>query len=368
MKVLPIILCALLFVVGVGACSSDEEAPLRVVTFSPDEVAETLKRVGQWQLEHPVGRISTTPLIWERGVFYAALMAVHQATGDSFYFEEVRRWSANQQYQLANPVRHADNQAVGQAYVALYDSLRQPEMIREVERACGAIVSESHQGRVLWDWCDALFMAPPVFAHLSAVTEDTTYVATMDELWWDVYDFLYDPTEGLFYRDANYVDVRNDNGKKVFWSRGNGWVIAGIVRVLDHLSPDDPRRDRYVALLQKMATALVPLQRADGLWSPSLLDPNSYPLPETSGTGFFVYSMAWGVRQGYLDGETFLPVIRRGWEGLIRSTSREGRLGWVQQPWHAPGPVYEDGSQEYGTAAFLLAGSEVYQLVLTSQL
>ena len=327
-----------------------------------------MKRVGQWQLNHPVARISITPLIWEKAVFYAGLMTAHQATQDSFYFAEVRRWSEEMNYQLANPVRNADNQAVGQVYVALYDTLRQPEMIQAVKRACGAIANEPHRGRVLWDWCDALFMAPPVYAHLSAVLDDDTYVDAMNTLWWDVYDFLYDPAESLFFRDERHIDSLNRNGKKIFWSRGNGWVIAGTVRVLQHLEPNDPRRARYITLLQEMATALVPLQRTDGLWSPSLLDPTEYPLPETSGTGFFVYAMAWGVRQGYLDEATFLPVIRKGWTGLVRSTNRQGRLGWVQQPWDRPGPVYEDGSQEYGTGAFLMAGSEIYRLSMADKL
>ena len=367
MKIGQITLISLLLGLIFGACSDDEPTP-GTVTITPDEIAQTMKQVGQWQLDNPVERISIMPLIWERAVFYTGLMAAYQATQDSFYFAEVYRWSEMHKYQVANPVHDANNQAVGQVYVALYDTLRQPEMIREIKRACGAIATENYQGRVLWDWCDALFMAPPVYAQLSAVLNDDTYLDAMDALWWDVYDFLYDPTEDLFFRDKYYLDSLNRNGKKIFWSRGNGWVISGTVLILQHLKPNDPRRERYITLLQEMATALVPLQHSSGLWSSNLLDPTEYPSPETSGTGFFVHAMAWGVRQGYLDEATFLPVIRKGWEGLVRSVNSQGRLGWVQQPWHEPGPVYEDRNEEYGTGAFLLAGSEVYQLAAASKL
>ena len=125
-----------------------------------------------------------------------------------------------------------------------------------------------------------------------------------DRLWWKTTDYLYDRTEHLYYRDSRYFDQREKNGRKVFWSRGNGWVIAGLARMLQDMPADYRGRDRYEQLFRDMAGAVLAAQSADGYWRSSLLDPDSRPNPETSGTGFFVFALGWGVTQGLLDRAT----------------------------------------------------------------
>ena len=145
--------------------------------------------------------------------------------------------------------------------------------------------------------------------------------------------------EHLFYRDSRFFDQRDAKGRKLFWSRGNGWVFAGVTRVLALLPANDPARPAYEILFREMAAKLRVLQKPDGYWAPSLLaDPDPSP-PEASGTGFFVYGLAWGVRTGLLDRATYEPALRRGWRALERAVHEDGMLGWVQQVSDRPDQV-----------------------------
>jgi rhamnogalacturonyl hydrolase YesR len=184
----------------------------------------------------------------------------------------------------------------------------------------------------------------------------------MNTMWWDTTDSLFDKDENLYYRDRNYFDQRTTNGKKVFWARGNGWVMGGTVRVLQHLPKNDPERVKYIELLQKLAASVSRVQGQDGLWRPSLLDPADVPVPETSSTGFFCYAMTWGINQGYLDRKTYLPVVQKAWRGLVSAVHSDGKLGWVQPIGAAPATFTFDNNQEYGSGALLLAGSEMLKL------
>ncbi len=162
--------------------------------------------------------------------------------------------------------------------------------------------------------------------------------------------------------DKNYIGKLNPNGKKTFWARGNGWVMAGTVRVLQYLPKNNQYRSRYVTLLRTMAASVSRLQGEDGLWRPSLLDPQEVPVPETSGSGFFCYAIARGINQGYLDRKTYLPVVKKAWHGLVGVVRPDGKLGYVQPIGASPAKLTSEDNQEYGSGAFLLAGSEMYRL------
>jgi rhamnogalacturonyl hydrolase YesR len=224
------------------------------------------------------------------------------------------------------------------------------------------MIASPRAGREDWWWCDALFMAPPVLARLYAATGDAKYIDFLDAMWRDTTAFLFDAKEKLYYRDASFIGKLNADGRKIFWSRGNGWVMAGTVRVLQYMPKNDRRRARYVGLLRALAASVSRLQGADGLWRPSLLDPLESNAPETSGTGFFCYAIAWGINHGYLERRTYLPVVVKAWRGLVNSVRADGRLGRVQQIGASPAKVSADDTQEYGSGAFLLAGSEMYKL------
>jgi rhamnogalacturonyl hydrolase YesR len=178
---------------------------------------------------------------------------------------------------------------------------------------------------------------------------------------WATTDFLYDPVEALYFRDSRFFERRDEQGRKQFWSRGNGWVFAGIANILDVLPKDNPNRPRLEALFRDMAARLKSVQKSDGYWPPSLLAPENSPA-ETSGTGFYVYGFAWGVKNGLLDAATYRPAVDKGWAALTRAVAKDGRLGWVQQVSDRPESVAETDTQYYGVGAFLLAASAVAQL------
>ena len=148
--------------------------------------------------------------------------------------------------------------------------------------------------------------------------------------WWRTTDFLYDTNEHLFFRDSTYFSKKEANGEKVFWGRGNGWVMAGLMRMLQYLPMNHPDRPRFEQLFKDMADKILTCQQPDGLWRASLLDPASYPLKETSGSGFFTYALAWGVNQGLLDRAKFEPAVRKAWTALVGCVDADGKLTNVQ--------------------------------------
>jgi rhamnogalacturonyl hydrolase YesR len=301
---------------------------------------------------------------WVRASLYTGVLAAYRATGEVRYLDAALKW-ADAEAKWApwgTDQRFADNLCCGQVFTELYEIRRDPLMLSAYRAAIDNMMASPRQGREDWWWCDALYMAPPGIARLGAITGDRKYFAFLNEMFWDSTDFLFNKGEGLYYRDKNYFSSKTRNGKPVFWSRGNGWVMGGTVRVLQYLPADDPGRPRFVQLHQQMARALARCQGEDGLWRPNLGDADEYPIPETSGTAFDCYAIAWGINNGLLDRENYLPVARRAWRGLVACVGPEGRLGYVQPVGGAPGPVTPGGTQEYAVGAFLLAGSEMARL------
>jgi rhamnogalacturonyl hydrolase YesR len=313
-------------------------------------------------LAHPVGINEKNENDWARAAFYTGVMATYRTTKDEKYLTEAIRWSQSFQWKLANRLRHADDHAKGQTYLEIYAIKKDPTMIADTRSTFDSLILTPRKGREDWWWCDALFMAPPVLSKLAAATGDEKYLMFLNEMYWDTYDFLYDRESHLFFRDKNFFAKKTPNGSKTFWGRGNGWVIAGLARILEHLPKSNARYNDYANLMKEMAAALKPLQQPDGLWRPSLLDPEEVPHPETSASAFFCYAMAWGIHNGILDSKAFTPVVQKAWMGLNKLVTGEGQLQWVQPIGEAPSNVKIDNYQEYGSGAFLLAGSEMIKL------
>jgi rhamnogalacturonyl hydrolase YesR len=209
-------------------------------------------------------------------------------------------------------------------YIEVYKIHRDPKMIAPIREQFDKILAaqpasaqemkqEGSQDR--WNWCDALFMAPPVWMNLAQVTGEAKYFDYMNREWQAATDFLYDKDEHLYYRDSRYFEKRRRSAK-IFWSRGNGWVFGGLVRVLEAMPLDNPERGRYETLYKEMAAKLIAIQPEDGMWRPSLLDAASFPVPESSGSGFFCYGLAWGINHGLLEEKTYLPAVMKAWKGL----------------------------------------------------
>jgi rhamnogalacturonyl hydrolase YesR len=213
-----------------------------------------------------------------------------------------------------------------------------------------------------WAWCDSLFMAPPAWLRAWKATGKQAYLDFVVTNWWKTSAYLYDREEHLYYRDSTYFDKREANGRKVFWARGNGWVVGGLVRVLQLLPRDHPARPKFEQQFREMTAKVVTLQSPDGFWHSSLLDPASYPAKEASGTAFFVYGLLWGVNERLLEREKFLPAALQGWQSLVSCVQPDGKVIHVQPIGADPKKFDPNSTEAYGPGALLLAGSELYRL------
>jgi rhamnogalacturonyl hydrolase YesR len=322
----------------------------------------TMREVADWQLAQP-GWDSYNS--WKHGALFAGVMATYRTTLDPEYYNAAVSWANKYDWQLGPVTRLADDHCPGQTYLELHFIEPDPNRVQDTKSTFDYLMANPEPGREEWYWCDALFMAPPVLTRLYAVTADSDYLSYLNQMYWDTTEYLYDTDEHLFYRDDRYFDDISPNGEKLFWSRGNGWVLAGLARILQYLPPTDPNHADYITLFQEMSAKIATLQSEDGLWRSNLLDPEHYPDPETSGTGFFCYAIAWGVNEEILDENIYSPIIDKAWEGLTDAVHESGKLGWVQQTAREPGPTTWDSTEIYGVGAFLLAGSEVAEYYLT---
>ncbi len=336
---------------------------------APAAVLELMHRVADWQLSYP----STDPKSgWVNAAFYDGVMALAKFDPEQKYSNAMAEQGKINRWDLGTRAYNADDHAVAQFYLELYELTSDPQMVQATRQRFDQIYDypqsdnldfsrTDHDNR--WSWCDALFMDPPAWARLSKVTGDSKYLDSADRRWWVTADFLYDKDEHLFYRDSTFFKQQEPNGKKVFWSRGNGLVVAGLARFLDYMPKDYPDRAKYLKQFAEMAEKIKSLQQDDGLWRTGLLDPASHPQPEASGSAFFTYALAWGVNQGVLDGATYSPVVFKAWDALSQCVQADGKLIHVQPVGAKPEGFPESSHTPYGAGAFLLAGSEVYKLV-----
>ena len=323
------------------------------------DLTRAMKLVADWQL----GRMPAKPQHdWTWAALYDGFMSLPEPVGGGKYKQAMLQIAEELQWQPGPRVEHADDQAVGQMYMEQYFIHKDKKMMEPMRvRLDAEIATPDHPGKPLWWWCDALFMAPPVYADMAVATGSQKYLAFMDREWTITTKQLYDPEKHLYSRDASYLNKREKNGEKVFWSRGNGWVMGGIVRVLEYLPKDSPLRPKYVAQLKEMAAATLAVQGKDGLWRPGMLDADSYPLPEISGSAFITYALAYGVNQKILDRKTYWPAVENAWAGMLGHIYADGRLGCIQPVGAAPGAYTESSSYVYGVGAFLMAGTEIYR-------
>lgn len=356
-----LILCV--FVVNAAAQTAD--------VFDRKFIKSRMLKVADWQLKNP----KHEPNDWTNGAFYAGVFAAYETTKSKDLMNALMDLGKRTDWKPGRRFDHADDIVINQTYIDVYRLKKDPKMLQPtidvVKRLQTEPSNEAAKRGITWWWCDALFMAPPTLAKLSRTTGDKNYLALNDKLFQETYDLLYDKEERLFARDASYLinekgeGKREANGKKIFWSRGNGWVLGGLARLLSELPKDYPKRAFYENLYCEMAERIVALQQTDGLWRSSLLDPESYPGGEASGTGFYTYALAWGIRNNLLDRKKYLPPVKKAWTGLNTLVQEDGRVGWTQPIGADPRKNFNAESWEvYGVGAYLLAGSEMAKLKL----
>ena len=298
---------------------------------------------------------------WTYAALYDGMLAASKTTGDAHYHDAMVRMAQHFNWKLHNErFPHADDMALGQSYLDMYLETRDPVRIADTKAIMDQLIAHPDDpAKLLWWWCDALFMAPPGLARISAATGNRRYLDYMDREWWQTSTSLYDPAEHLYFRDSRYFTQKQENGQKIFWSRGNGWVMGAFAKVLEIMPSNYPSRGRYLAQYREMAERIASIQGENGLWRSGLLDPGAYDLLEVSGSAFFTYSLAWGIHHGVMDRAKYEPVVRRAWAGILKHVYADGRLGSIQPIDGQPGKFKPSASYVYGVGGFLLAASEL---------
>jgi len=337
--------------------------------FNKKTIKARMLKVADWQLKNP----KHEPNDWTNGAFYAGVFAAYQTTKSPEIMNAMLDLGKKTEWKPGRRFDHADDIVINQMYLDVYRLKKDQKMLQPTidvaKRLQKETGNEVAKHGITWWWCDALFMAPPTLAKLAKITGDKSYLETNDKFFQETYDLLYDKEEKLFARDAGYLinakgeGKREANGKKIFWSRGNGWVLGGLARLLSELPKDHSKYKFYENLYKEMSARIITLQQPDGLWRSSLLDPESYPGGEASGSGFYIYGLAWGINNKILDRNTYLPAVKKGWTGLNTLVHEDGKVGWTQPIGADPRKNFNAESWEvYGAGAYLLAGSEVIKL------
>jgi len=366
--------------------------------YSKTFIYSIIAKVNNWQYNNPWKETDDN---WIRGTYYTGVMACYKSTGDEKLFEQCNAWGEKLNWQI--PVLKPNHKASGANLLTCGQTWLESYMVKKKKYKIEPIIAHLENPEIrnpasnplYWyfeggrRYVDGLFTGPPALAMLHKITGEEKYLDWMDACFWDVYGALYDYEEGLFYRDIrfrkgyfgqvdknhtkpddvqweearrSYVYQETKQGKKVIWARGNGWAFAGIARILKYLPKDKANYKRYREVFTVMAAELKKRQQPNGFWYPNLDDPKDFSVKESSCTGFFTYGLAWGINNGILSEEEYLPVVKKSWSGLVSVVSEEGKVQWGQLVGASPYVVLQEDSHEYVTGMFLLAASEMFLL------
>jgi len=340
--------------------------------FDKKEIKSIIDKVNTYQLNNPWRAYDDN---WIRGTYYTGVMACYRATGDEAYLEQCDALSESLKWKI--PTLPPVHSASGANLLTIGQSMIQSYMVKpEKSKIIGIIdhLNSTDYKNPLGNpsqwyyedgrrYVDALFTGPPTLAMLHSATGNRKYLEWMDAMYWDVYGELFNSETNLFYRDNRFFPHVVEN---VVWSRGNGWAIAGTALILEYLPADHGNYKRYEGVLKDMAKALKKCQAKEGFWYPNLANSEYAPFKETSGTSFFIYGLAYGINNGILDRETYLPVVKKAWKSVTDEVSKEGKVQWGQLVGDRPVNLSKDDSHEYVTGTFLLAASEMYKMNLNN--
>ena len=364
-----------------AACSAQKRNHSTIAT-SKESVLEIINKVNDyWQTNNPKpGRA-----FWDEAAYHTGNMEAYFLTKNETFRKYSEAWAEHNQWKGAKSdnkaewkytygekddyVMFGDWQICFQTYADLYNIEKDEKKINRAAEVMEYQMSTPKDD--YWWWADGLYMVMPVMTKLYKITSNKFYLDKLYEYFSYANSIMYDSEERLYYRDAKYVYPKHKtvNGKKDFWARGDGWVFAGLAKVLKDLPKNDPHIDEYVSKYKGMANAIKKSQQPEGYWTRSMLDSAHAPGPETSGTAFFTYGLLWGINNGYLNKKDYLPVVIKSWNYLIKvALQSDGKIGYVQPIGERaiPGQVVDQNStSNFGVGAFLLASCEMYRYLDT---
>lgn len=370
--------CALLLLTFVSCKGPKAVQP--GINTTGTEVLEIISRVNNhWQSNQPAEKWA----FWDVAAYHTGNMAAYDVTKNEAYKNYSVKWAEYNNWMGAKSankgewkhtygekddyVLFGDWQICFQTYIDLY-KLEPAE--RKIARAKEVMEYEMSTPRNdYWWWADGLYMVMPVMTKLYTVTGNRQYLDKLYEYFMYANSIMYDSIENLYYRDAKYVFPKHKtaSGKKDFWARGDGWVFAGLAKVLKDLPKDFKHYNAFLDKYRGMAAAIKSAQQPDGYWTRSVLDSAHAPGPETSGTAFFTYGFLWGINNGILNDSEYLPVVKKSWQYLTQTALQpNGTVGYVQPIGERaiPGQVVNKNSTaNFGVGAYLLAASEMFRYV-----
>lgn len=363
--------------------------PLSAKTWTADQVKELITRVNTyWQQNNK----AETRSFWDPAAYHTGNMEVYKLLKDDKQLDYTRRWAYHNNWSgatEADPSRwkyanygegkdyvlFGDWQVCFQTYIDLYNLAianggTDADNYFMVKRAKEVMHYEAYSKKDdYWWWSDALYMVMPVMTKMYKLTGDVQYLDKLYENLLYSDRIMLDQETGLYFRDARYVypNHKSVNGKKDFWARGDGWVLAGLAKVLQDLPKDYKHYKFFVDKFQRLADIVAKTQQKDGYWTRSILDPNHAPGPETSGTAFFAYGIMWGVNNGFLAKKDYKKCIDRAWQYISETAIQaDGKVGYVQPIGDRaiPGQTVDANSQaNFGVGAVLLAACEYYRYI-----
>ncbi|MDD4992600.1 MAG: glycoside hydrolase family 88 protein [Paludibacter sp.] len=343
---------------------------------SKQDVIKTIEKVNEyWQSTNP------TPgnAFWDVAAYHTGNMEAYFLTKNEKFREYSEAWALKNDWkgakgtdkskwkykygETADHVLFGDWQICFQTYIDLYNiapdsnKIARPREVMEYEM--------SMPNNDFWWWADGLYMVMPVMTKMYQLTKNPLYLDKLNAYFEYSKTIMYDKEAKLFYRDAKYVYPMHKslNGKKDFWARGDGWVFAGLAKVLKDMPADCKYRKAFVKQYKVMAKAILKAQQKEGYWTRSMLDPKHAPGYETSGTAFFTYGLLWGINNHILSKCRYLPAAKKGWNYLSTiALQPTGKIGYVQPIGEKaiPGQVVDANSTaNFGVGAFLLAACEM---------
>jgi rhamnogalacturonyl hydrolase YesR len=360
---------------GLHACKTSQKAQ----SIDKNSTRKAMLKALNWQEANPI--FAKAPNDWTNGAYYIGVAKAHESTSDRAYVDALKGMGVRNAWKPWERFYHADDLAISYSYLYLrsigepgvqleptekfiQDHLYRPHEWKSAKKEG----NEPEEKQILWWWCDALFMAPPVIVVYAQQTKDSSLLNVMDRYYAETYELLYDKNEHLFARDTRFLwkgnvnDKKEKNGKKIFWARGNGWVLGGLALLLNDMPKNYSNQPFYENLFKEMAERIKGLQPEDGLWRTSLLYPESYSHGEVSGSGLYTFALAWGINNGLLKRGEYQPAVLKAWKAILACQQENGKVGWVQNIGADPGPATAESWQNFGTGAFLMAGSQVLKL------
>ena len=349
---------------------------LQAKKWTTDEVKDVIRKANTyWQANNPAEVRS----FWDNAAYHTGNIEVYKLLKDQKMLDYSIRWAEHNDWKGATEadpakwkyknygegpefVLFGDWQICFQTYIDLYNLAADEKKVARAKEVMG--YEADSKANDYWWWADALYMVMPVMTKMYKLTGDTKYLRKLYDniLYSD--SIMLDTETGLYFRDGRYVYPKHQTeaGKKDFWARGDGWVLAGLAKVLQDLPETYVRQPFFVEKFTNLARGVAKLQQPEGYWTRSMMDPQQAPGPETSGTAFFCYGLLWGVNNGYLQKKEFAPVIEKAWKYLTEMALQEsGKVGYVQPIGDRaiPGQVINaDSQQNFGVGAFLLAACE----------